>query len=271
MQTMNLLFAVDQHCITLLENCLFSIVKHGGYDHYDCYILHSDLNDTQIQHFLQFSDAITFHFVSVPENMFKGFPTVKRYPKQIYYRLAASELLPKTLNRILYLDVDTLIINPLSSIYELDFKDAWFLGCSNTQKFLTTFNQVRLGMKPDAECAYLNTGVLLMNLEAMREHVKISEIQQFVKEHKNQLFLPDQDILMALYGKHTRQIDPMIYNLSDRTLGAYNAQLKTEKRDLEWVKNNTVIIHYFGKNKPWKKGYHGVLKEFYTQMHSENN
>ncbi len=40
---MNLLFAIDRSFIPLLLSCLHSIALRGGADHYDAYILHSDL------------------------------------------------------------------------------------------------------------------------------------------------------------------------------------------------------------------------------------
>lgn len=41
-----------------------------------------------------------------------------------------------------------------------------------------------------------------------------------------------------------------------------------------WIKENSVIIHYCGKNKPWKKNYKGSLNEFYNyydKLIIENN
>ena len=61
-------------------------------------------------------------------------------------------------------------------------------------------------------------------------------------------------------------LDPMRYNLSDRMLTIYNADPGHKKRDLDWVRKNAVIIHYYGKNKPWNKGYHGILNTFYEEL-----
>ena len=48
-------------------------------------------------------------------------------------------------------------------------------------------------------------------------------------------------------------------------LSYYNADLRNEKRDLAWVRENAVVIHYYGKNKPWKDGYNGILDVFYKE------
>ena len=33
----------------------------------------------------------------------------------------------------------------------------------------------------------------------------------------------------------------------------------------EWIRKNAAIIHYCGKNKPWKEHYNGKLNIFYNE------
>jgi len=68
-----------------------------------------------------------------------------------------------------------------------------------------------------------------------------------------------------LYGDRVKIVDTLRYNLSDRTLSFYNADPLKENLDLEWVRKNAVVIHYFGKNKPWKPHYKGILDVFYHE------
>ena len=94
--------------------------------------------------------------------------------------------------------------------------------------------------------------------------IRLEEIRAFAQAKKHAFILPDQDILAALYGSHVKVADTLRYNLSDRILELHNADPKNGKITLDWVKNNTVIIHYCGKNKPWKDSYIGQLGQFYT-------
>lgn len=265
---MNLLFSINRNCISLLQTCLKSIALHGGADDYAVYVFHSDLTETDQRTIERwFSRGFRCQFIEIPEGMFSGFPVTKRYPEQIYYRLAASTLLPNHLDRILYLDVDTIIINSLESLYNSDFEGAWFMACSNTGEGLTKLNRLRLGLDVEEEVPYVNTGVLLMNLTMLRKHVDLEEIRNYAMANQNVLILPDQDILTALYGEHVKLLDRMIYNLSDRTLLAHNADLHHhKKRNLQWVRENSVIIHYFGRNKPWHEVYVGILDTFYHEI-----
>ena len=39
--------------------------------------------------------------------------------------------------------------------------------------------------------------------------------------------------------------------------------------NLKWIKDNTVVIHYCGRNKPWNKNYIGKLDRFYLKYQNE--
>lgn len=262
---MNLLFSIDQKSIPILFSCVYSILENGGYTDVHVFVIHSDLSDDNQRAIFDFFSEIDWEFIQVPKELFFGFPVSKRYPEQIYYRLAAPLLLPKELDRILYLDADTIVINSLKELYESDFEGNWFMACTHTQQFLTKFNQIRLGIPSEKEVPYVNTGVLMMNLKELRTSLSMQDIRCFMEENRGRLWLPDQDILTFLYGSKTKMIDTLLYNINDRVMCMYNSSNK-KKIDQEWVQNNSVIIHFFGKNKPWKLGYEGVLGEFYYDL-----
>lgn len=262
---MNLMFAINRSFADPFCKCAKTILKNGGAERYAAYILHSDLDeDTQATIQAYVGDCMQCSFISVDPALFDGFPETSRYPKQIYYRLAAPLFLPKDLERILYLDVDTVIINPLKELYEMDFEDAYYIACTHTQRALSLFNQTRLGVEEDVP--YVNTGVMVLNLPALRENLRMEDIRDFANAKKKVFILPDQDIITGLYGSKIKLADTMRYNLSDRILRFYNADPRHEKVDLDWVRKNTSVIHYCGKNKPWKDNYLGVLDVFYNEL-----
>lgn len=261
---MNLLFAINRNFTDLLCNCIRSIVKNGGADHYDAYVLHSDLqDDNKIRIDQAAGKKVTFHYITVDESMFEGFPESNRYPKQIYYRLAAPLLLPRELERVLYLDVDLVVINSLEELYHTDFGGNYYVACSHVKELLTKFNQMRLGVENDVP--YINTGMMLLNLEELRKIVTMRQIQRTAQKKMHTFLLPDQDLLAVMHGKKIKLVDTMRFNLSDRMLNIHNVNPRNEKIDLHWVRKNTVIIHYYGKNKPWKDNYSGSLGALYFE------
>lgn len=267
---MNILFTVNRGYMEHVIDCIHSIIRFRSKDGYDIYILHSDLQN-QDQSYLtaQIGDPNTrLHFQFVEPAQFEAFPESERYPRLIYYRIFAAFLLPSGLDRVLYLDGDTIVINPLDELYQMEFNGNCFLACTHVRKFLNKVNQYRLGM--EEESTYINSGVMLMNLSLLREKQDRKEVMSFVEKRGRYLTLPDQDIITALYGNQTGILDTMKYNLSDRMLSAYNSDLSHDRVDLEWIKSNTVIIHYYGKNKPWKTPYLGKLDVFYKELKGIN-
>ena len=261
---MNLLFCIDRHVLGQLVVCLRSIVKNGGAGHYRIFILHSGLDEGIRKNLCRDFPTMDFQFIQVPRSMFDGFPTTDRYPKEIYYRLAAPLLLPHDLDRVLYLDADTLVINSLRSLYYVNFEGNLFIACTHTGELLTTLNRLRL--QSDKAVRYINSGVLLMNLPVLRLVTDLGQMGRYVRERKLPLFLPDQDILTALYGDRVKLACALRYNLSDRVLKQYNAGRGRRKRDVNWVRKHTSIIHYCGRNKPWRSDYHGALGVFYDEL-----
>jgi len=262
---MNLLFCINTQFVWLWKRCMQSILLHGGAERYQVFILHSDLSKWDMKDMTSFLGKNgTIYFISVPPKLFEGFPESERYPRQIYYRIAAPLLLPKELDRILYLDVDLVVINSLLPFYNTDFEEANIVACSHSQKWLDRVNQLRLGIEKDVP--YINSGVMLLNLKQPVDPNLMKKVWEYATKYKNRLVLPDQDIITALAGDMVKLANTMKYNLNDRMLTAYNLNPAHEKLDLEWVRENTVIIHYFGKNKPWKPNYHGCLDVFYREI-----
>lgn len=261
---MDLLFAINRGYTGPFVRCVTSILQNGGFSHYAVHILHSDLTpEDQTALRAALGPRVRCAFYPVDPALFDGFPETKRYPRQIYYRLAAPLLLPETLDRALYLDADTIVINSLEPLSREDFGGSYFMACTHTRKVLSRFNQARLGVGRDVP--YINTGVMVYNLPALRRHLRLEDIRRWA-EAGRPLLLPDQDILTALYGDKVKLLDDLIYNLSDRILAFHNADPRLSPIDLDWVRRNTVVIHYCGRKKPWSGDYSGVLDLFYWEL-----
>ena len=187
---MNILFSINAKIIDLTKICIRSIVRFDK--NIDFYILHHDLNSEHMDDLRNAFLGCTFHFIEVKEEEFKEFPISSRYPLEIYYRLFASDLLPATLDRILYLDVDIVVIQSLKELYNMNFEDNLYIACSHVSENMTHLNAKRLGLNEDVP--YINTGVLLMNLELLRKQLNKQDILNYVNTYKKKLVLFDQDV-----------------------------------------------------------------------------
>lgn len=266
-RNMNILLAINNKYIEQVIVLLKSMLKSNPNEKFHVYILNKCLNQKEKNRILQKvnSNNMEINFIKVAKEEIDQFPVYeKRYPVEIYFRLYATKYLPKEIDRILYLDVDIVVINSLHDLYHTDFENNLFIGTTHIRKAIHKFHEVRLGLKE--ENVYVNTGVLLMNLKELRKIPIESEVESFIHKNKKRLMLPDQDILSTLYGDRIKLMDPLKYNLGDRGLKLYNYN-HSKKIDLEWVRENAIIIHYYGRNKPWNKQYKGILNVFYDEIY----
>ncbi|MDO4283632.1 MAG: glycosyltransferase [Clostridia bacterium] len=264
---MNILVTVNKRYIEKLNVLLNSIKYSNKNEKFDIYILHKDLKKQDLNVIQRGLDPKQFNIIDIQisRSEIDKFPVYqRRYPVEIYFRIFATKYLPDTMDRILYLDSDTLIINSLKELYDMDFESNYYIASTHIRKMLHKFHEIRLDM--NEEEPYINTGVLLINLKELRKIQLEKEVIQFVKKNEKKLMLPDQDIISALYGDKIKLVDPLKYNLGDRALMLYNLNNPKNKITLKWICKNTVIIHYYGRNKPWNKEYIGKLDVFYHRI-----
>lgn len=230
------------------------------------YVMHDDLGKVEEESIRSRFTNVAFHFIYMDKALFQGFPTTKRYPYTIYYRIFAPLLLPKEVDKILYLDCDLVVHNNVDGLYEQDFQEQAFIACSHIGVFLRFINRLRLGGSKGG--VYMNTGVLLMNVPKLRNAINVSALQEYTLKNRRRLILFDQDVLYKFFGEMVLQIDEKIYNLSDRQIRFHNLTHK-HKITPSWVEQHNVIAHYIGKNKPWKENYKGILGKYYYRYQKQ--
>ncbi|CAJ1226761.1 glycosyl transferase [Levilactobacillus zymae] len=250
----NLLFAVDDHFVDRMLTTLYSLRQTTATtDPIHVYVIQDRpfAQADRVTHILT-SLNMTYHPVIVDETLFADAPLSDRYPKSIYYRLLASDLLPATVDKVLYLDADILVINDFTPFYQTDLSQNLYAAAMHTDFFnLTgTVNQYRLATNTPH---YFNSGVLLINLARARQVVDAAKIFAIIRDHHDELLLPDQDVLNKLYADDTLAVPDVIYNYDVRKNLTYQATSQG-KWDLNWVVANTVFLHFCGTKKPWLPG-----------------
>ena len=193
MNRINLLFTLDANYLPRLHVVLTSIRLNNQDEDFCVYLMHRSLSRSELDEIARRCDAYGWKFtpVAVDESLFAEAPVTKQYPQEMYYRLLAGHLLPPEVERVLYLDPDILVINPLRPLWETALDGHLFAACAHTGKteLVSSVNRVRLGVEND----YFNSGVLLMDLARCRREIVPQELFDYAAAHTNTLILPDQD------------------------------------------------------------------------------
>lgn len=266
MEQMNILVTLDKNYIPPLRVLIYSMVRSDPQTHYTLYVAHSSLTDEDFAEIRRgVSEAqCTVCPVPVEADVLGDAPVLRRLSKETYYRLLAASYLPKEVDRVLYIDPDVCVIRPLTSFYNMDLQGKLMAGAGHLNGFLRWVNCKRLHIRKNED--YINAGILLMDLAKLRALDNTQEILGFVAKHSRKLILGDQDVINAYYDGRILAIDARIYNLDERY---FASQQKQGKMDLDWVRQNTVLIHYNGSEKPWRPDYSGQLGEFFYTFRDE--
>ena len=265
---MNLLLTLDENyllpCKVMLDSFFASNPQEKDVT---VYLLHSAIPGGKLSELEAFCADFGAKLIpiAVEPTLFENAPTSKRYPKEMYYRLLSPLILPRQVERVLYLDPDMLIINPLRPLWEQNLGGKVFAAASHTglTEMANEINQRRL----DTEHEYFNSGVMLIDLKAARSLVTAEDVFRCVSEHEKELILPDQDVFNMLYGKQTLPVEDVLWNYDVRNYAKYLIR-SSGSHDLNWVMGNTAVLHFCGKNKPWHADYKNPFGMLY--LHYQN-
>lgn len=137
-----------------------------------------------------------------------------------------TEFLPKSLDKIIYSDVDVVVLGSLRELWETPIDDA-FVAAVPDQEVIPK-HKSELGLSDDYK--YFYSGNLLINLKKWREEHVLEKLLEISLEIKDKIEYPDQDPLNVYgyrYGYH---------ELSSRWC--------CHPKDYD--ENKTVILHYMG-------------------------
>lgn len=266
MSNMNLLVTIDKNYLPPLNTMLESYGNTHKNIHTDVFVVHSSLSDFDIKCIKDTvkSFDIDIHSIKITESWFTDTPVIERLPEESFYRLMAFNYLPENIDKILYLDPDIYIMRSLWDMYNTDLGDNYIAACGHFTGFVNKFNFARLGLNKNTQERYINSGVMLMNIAAIKQNFTIQSILSALEENMQKLWLGDQDLINILFGSNMLLLDEKIYNMDERTY-------KYNKKDfsLSDIQSNTAIVHYNGKYKPWLNGYKGVLDAFYPPQENK--
>lgn len=262
---MNILVTIDKNYLYPLTVLLKSIRASNPNTDFDIYVAHASLEtgDFELLNTCIDKNRMKIHSVPIHDFLFDGAPTIKRLSaaKASYYRLLAIDFLPKDTKRVLYIDPDAVVINPLDELYNMELGNNLIAAAGHTSGIIEFLNRKRLKLKKGTR--YINSGVILMDIEKMRGKYTLHDIFAFIEKKKHKPFYllqGDQDVINGMFTGRIKILDEKLYNLDEKTFKLFEGEI-----DLDRVRKNSVIVHYNGEYKPWKDGYQGVLQGFFEE------
>ena len=263
--TVPVVFAADDNYVPMLTTTIFSMLKNADPKRfYDVIVLHKDITRANQQlireYFAQFPQAtVRFYDVLPVVDGYNLTTSNAHISVETYYRFIIQDALPYY-SKILYLDSDLIINGDVSGLYDTDLeghalaavRDIDFLGNLNMPDGeRRRYSDRKLGLKDPY--GYFQAGVLVMNLDRMRELHSVDEWLRIASDPD--YIYNDQDILNQECAGDVKYLDyawNVMHDCGGRVSGIFNfapaAVYKAYMKSREAAK----IVHYAGYDKPWR-------------------
>lgn len=238
----NCFMAINEQFILPTRVTIASLKANRGKEEVYIYILHFNISDKGVK-LLESDSTENVHIKCIQINE-KEIPDVKIYfefSKEIMVKLFAHRYLPKEVEKVIWLDGDIAIIDSLKKFYDIDINNYFFANYEDQKVKKSEHKRLNL---PD-DYKYICVGVMLMNLNKMREPSYEKDVLDFFKTCKLDLTYPEQDMVNLLYGINGKvKILGYPYRFNRFVETVHANELKSQQIG---------VIHYDGfHQKPWK-------------------
>lgn len=252
----NILCNIDEGFAAPLTVMLHSALIHTPNTFFEVFLLHPGLSE-KTQHTIERSlteKPIKINFLKTDIKMIAGSMPEEWIGKEITNaRLCAAEVVPRSIDKILYLDSDTLVLDDLNKIWVEPLGDN-LLGAVAEQG---THNRFRKVSAKDGKIGqnfkgfYFNAGVLLINLKLWREKDFGRKLRDFYSNFSSNFIYPDQDCLNGCVEDRWMRLSDRWNVLTPTFYSQGKKTLKLSKSDYEILLSSPGIVHFSGNSKPW--------------------
>ena len=235
-----------QHCVAMLCSVLENNPNHDVFIHLLHHALSQNSQDLISNIVQRYGAKICYYEVDI--NQLSNVSIAENHPNlsiATYFRFCLPSLLDNSINKILYLDCDVIVLKDISDLFLIDLEGYGVAGVKDVTPGSDMHRQL-MGLELDdrAFCA----GVLMINLEYWRDNKCEERMFKYASEMKGKLIMEDQDVLNYVFRKHWFQL-PYKYGYTPMSIASLDKSQKYA--DLFEYVFSPSIIHYAAHVKPW--------------------
>ena len=246
---MNIVCATDgnylRHCVAMLT----SLWDHNQDPDLHVYLIFDNANSQElslaVSHLRNFLPG--FSLLQASLKPLDGFPVNGHATVATYFRLLLPELLPVTVNRVIFIDADTVVTDSLAPLWNLPLQG----------KALAAVPEHRISCKDHGYDfgGYFNAGIMLIDIQKWRQSDLLERGRLFANAHPDRMRHWDQDVLNHVFKNDWLAI-PDRWNACPHLFGLtleYNYSDYVFTEDEKEARSNPAIVHFAGPGpiKPW--------------------
>ena len=238
--------ACDNHYVVLLAALLKSIEYHHKSDeNIDVFIVEDGISAKNRKKLTASVNAKKIQLIwismdeAIPDDMHIPFDR-SSYPKNIHTRIFIPHFIPDRFDKIIYLDVDMILMRDISDLWNIDLGENMLAAVMDPRLKVFSnswggiLNYKELGFAPDTK--YFNTGILVINNKKWREENSAATVVKCIADNEKFANYPDQYGINIVMANRWVELDPRWNWFADTACG------------------DPFLIHFIGR-KPMYKTY----------------
>lgn len=190
-----------------------------------------------------------------------------------YGRMFLSQIVDVSIEKILYIDSDTLILGDISELFIKDISKNYVLGVLDT---ISGDDKLIINLKKDD--FYINAGITLFNLKSIRDSEMENNYNDYIKNIMPFAKHNDQDMINNIFHEGMGILNPK-YNVMTFIFEKKYSDIKKlwqlnkyySRKEIEESKYDPVIVHFTPSysNRPWVKNSKHPLKKKWDEYKSK--
>lgn len=265
-------FAVDQNYVPYLKYAIKSVVANCKRGNLDIIVLHAgELDARAISEYFKGKPNLSIRYMDISDIVQREiapyFVQANHLTMAATYRLFLPNLLPNY-DKVIWLDIDIVVTGDIAELFGTELGDCWFgavvdvaleNGLSHESAAWRRERGQLWAKKYNFEPweGYFNSGVLLMNLAALREANVRKRLIEIAVDPYSELL--DQDALNVVCRGHVKYLEKR-----------WNFQAQSGSG---WVEDGVGIVHFVGPDKPWswaETEYVDLLRKWWGYVDAED-
>lgn len=271
---MNILYTVNNNFVPQLATCICSVCENNrDSENIQFYVLSDGVSSANKDALSRFVDGYgrAIQFIDID-----GFMSAVGleldtggWNEVIMARLLMARLLPDGVNKVLYLDADTVVRRSLLDLWDENPVRGVLSMVMEPTASKPRRENLGIGHRP-----YFNSGVLLVDLKRWRKEGVETKILDYCSKNGDVLVASDQDAINVVLAEEIDAIPPKYnasnifsyypYNFLNRLMPAFSSE-----EDYIEARDNPVIVHYLGEERPWRNSNTHVYRSEYEEYLSK--
>lgn len=275
---MNIMYAADDNYAEIMAVSIMSLIDNNKTCELHFYLVEDSISQKNIDKLTQMinDNHAEVTFIEKPDirKMLGVELETLRWSDSAYSRLFLDRLFEKfpEIDKLLYLDCDTLIVGSLQELWETDIED--YLGAACLECMSNMHKKIIGAKKTDN---YINTGMLLLNVRRWIKEDIETLTSNFIREYKGKTEYVDQGVINGTVSNRFKLVSPrynltaLAYDFTYEEMQVYRKpQFGYTKKEWEDAIASPVVIHFttsFLSIRPWFEGSRHPYAEQWKKIH----